>query len=218
MDKSNTVFTSFVYAEAALIKSLLEASGIAVFMYDENTARLNPFYSSAIGGIKLMVPDEQVEKARDVLEEYRAKEGQEADWGNARAFDIDIYEEDETEKQDTHCMDPRLLSLLLDSWNKPLVFVDADHVIRYMNRPARRTYAKWGDVIGKSIFHCHNDMSRQKIHESFAALKEGKKEVLITDSPKHRAYMRAVRDEEGTLIGYYERYDPPSGSREADRK
>ena len=76
MAKGNVVFTSYVYAEAALIKSLLEANGISVFMYDENTARLNPFYSSAIGGIKLMVPDEEVEKARDVLNEYREKEGQ----------------------------------------------------------------------------------------------------------------------------------------------
>ena len=32
---------------------------------------------------------------------------------------------------------------------------------------------------------------------------------MITDSPKHRVYMRAVRDEDGKVIGYYERYDPP---------
>jgi hypothetical protein len=42
-------------------------------MYDENTARLNPFSCSAIGGIKLMVPDEGAEKARDVLNEYRER-------------------------------------------------------------------------------------------------------------------------------------------------
>jgi hypothetical protein len=33
---------------------------------------------------------------------------------------------------------------------------------------------------------------------------------LITDSPKHRIYMRAVRDADGKLIGYYERYEPPA--------
>lgn len=116
--------------------------------------------------------------------------------------------------KETHGMEERLLSLLLDSWNKPVVFVDTDHVIRYMNRPARRTYAKWGDVIGKSIFHCHNELSRKKIQESYRNLESGKKEALITDSTKHRVYMRAVRDEDGTLVGYYERYELPRENRE----
>ena len=106
-------------------------------------------------------------------------------------------------------MDDRLLERIFDSWNKPVVFVDSDHVIRYMNRPARRTYARWGDVIGKSLFHCHNETSCRKIREAWEEILAGAREVLITDSAKHRVYMRAVRDEEGALIGYYERYDPP---------
>ena len=103
----------------------------------------------------------------------------------------------------------RILALLLDSWNKPVVFVDTDHRIQYMNKPARRHYSKWGDVIGKSIFDCHNPESGKTIREVFARFAEGTREVMITDSPKHRVYMRAVRDEEGKVIGYYERYDPP---------
>ena len=106
----------------------------------------------------------------------------------------------------------RILALLLDSWNKPVVFVDTDHRIQYMNKPARRHYSKWGDVIGKSIFDCHNADSRKTIEEVFARFAEGTREVMITDSPKHRVYMRAVRDEEGRVIGYYERYDPPGPS------
>ena len=106
-------------------------------------------------------------------------------------------------------MDSRLLSLLLDSWNKPVVFVDTAHLIRYMNMPARRHYAKWGDVIGKSIFHCHSSTSREIIESAYHGLTDGRKEVLIVNSHKHRVYMRAVRDEDGTLIGYYERYDAP---------
>ena len=98
MDKDNVVFTSFVYAEAALVKSLLEASGIKVFMYDENTARLNPFYSSAIGGIKLMVPDEDVDRAREVLQEYREKEGQETERGKTRAVDIDLFDDEKADE------------------------------------------------------------------------------------------------------------------------
>ena len=54
-----------------------------------------------------------------------------------------------------------LLTLILDSWNNSVVFVDTSHVIRYMNAPARMHYAKWGDVLGKSIFDCHNPDSCQ---------------------------------------------------------
>ena len=103
----------------------------------------------------------------------------------------------------------RLLSLLLDSWNRPVVFVDAGHVIRYVNRPARKVYARWGDIVGRSIFDCHNPDSCRTIREVFARFREGAKEELIHDSGRHRVYMRAVRDESGELIGYYERYDPP---------
>ena len=97
MGRDNIVFTTFVYAEAVLVKSLLEANGIDVFMHDENLTRMYPFYSAAVGGIKLAVPDEQVEKAQDVLREYRGSEGQEPDWGSARVIDYDIYEDGEDE-------------------------------------------------------------------------------------------------------------------------
>ena len=105
--------------------------------------------------------------------------------------------------------DGRILSLILDSWNKPIVYVDTDHIIRYMNTPAKRHYSKWGDVIGKSIFHCHNQESKEVIERAFADLISGVKEIMIVNSSKHRVYMRGVRNEEGELVGYYERYDPP---------
>jgi DUF438 domain-containing protein len=104
-----------------------------------------------------------------------------------------------------------IMKCILDSWNKPVVFVDTDHVIVYMNEPARKNYAKWGDVIGKSIFHCHNEQSCRTIREVFMELEKGAEEVMITNSEKHRVYMRSVRDKNGKLLGYFERYEPPSG-------
>ena len=98
MDRNNIVFTTFVYTEAVLVKSLLDANGIDVFMHDENLTRMYPFTSPAVGGIKLAVPDEQVAKAKDILREYRESEGQEPDWGSARAIDYDIYEGDGEEE------------------------------------------------------------------------------------------------------------------------
>ena len=42
----------------------------------------------------------------------------------------------------------------------------------------------------------------------FESLKNGVEEQIITDNQKYRIYMRAVRNKEGNLIGYYERYEP----------
>ena len=104
---------------------------------------------------------------------------------------------------------PELLTLILDSWNNSVVFVDTSHVIRYMNAPARMHYAKWGDVLGKSIFDCHNPDSCQIIRDCFARLQNGEEEILLADNEKQRVYMRGVRDNRGKLIGYFERYEPP---------
>lgn len=103
-----------------------------------------------------------------------------------------------------------ILSLILDNWNKPVVFVDSNHIIRYMNSPAKKHYKKWGNVIGKSIFDCHNKKSTNIIKDAFKKLEEGDEEALIVDNKKHRIYMRAVKDEKNFLIGYYERYELPN--------
>ncbi len=106
----------------------------------------------------------------------------------------------------------KLLSLLLDSWNSPVVFADTDHIIRYMNRTAREHYARFGDVVGKSVFACHNENSANMIRDIFLQIQAGADEVLYADNEKHRVFMRAVRDNQGKLLGYYERYEPPKGS------
>lgn len=102
-----------------------------------------------------------------------------------------------------------LMDAILDSMKDPVVYVDNDHIIRYMNKPAISNYAKWGDVMGRSIFDCHNEHSQEIIREVFAAMEQGEDERIISDNEKHRVYMRAVRDKDGRLIGYYERYEPP---------
>lgn len=96
MDSKNVVFKTLSFMEATLIKSLLEGNGIDVYLYDENISRLNPFYSSAVGGIKLLVPDDQVEKARETLREYRGKEGQDPSVGKNASFGLDLTGSDDT--------------------------------------------------------------------------------------------------------------------------
>jgi DUF438 domain-containing protein len=102
-----------------------------------------------------------------------------------------------------------LLNLIFDSWNQEVVFVDTDHIIRYINAPAVQKYAKWGDILGKSIFDCHNPDSCRMIRDMFIRFQNGADDILFADNEKHRVYMRAVRDKRGKLIGYYERFEPP---------
>jgi DUF438 domain-containing protein len=104
-----------------------------------------------------------------------------------------------------------LLAHILDSLPDPVVFCDTRHIIRYMNAPAVARYVGRPAAVGRSIFECHNDASNAEIARVLKLLADGVDEVLITDDEKHRAYMRAVRDAGGALLGYYERYEPPKG-------
>ena len=91
------------------------------------------------------------------------------------------------------------------------MFVDTEHVIRYMNTAAVAHFDDGEALLGTSLLDCHNKRSRKVILETLAAMREGEDERLISDNEKHRIYMRAVRDAAGKVIGYYERYAPPAG-------
>ena len=64
-----TVMTYSVQYEAEMARSLLEESGIEAYMADENLVGINALYGPAIGGIKLQVPADQAEKAREILQQ-----------------------------------------------------------------------------------------------------------------------------------------------------
>jgi PAS domain-containing protein len=100
---------------------------------------------------------------------------------------------------------------ILDSLKDPILFADTEHVTRYMNRAAMAYYEGGIDLLGRSLLDCHNEQSQAMMIEILAAMHEGLDERLITDDEKHRIYMRAVRDADGRVLGYYERYEPPSG-------
>lgn len=106
--------------------------------------------------------------------------------------------------------DASLMAVLLDSLKDPLVFVDTDHIIRYMNKAAIADFEEGAALIGRSVLDCHNENSQRQIIEILALMRAGEDERLITDNEKQRIFMRAVRDPNGTLLGYYERYEPPA--------
>lgn len=98
---------------------------------------------------------------------------------------------------------------LLNSMKYPVVVADLDHTIQFMNKAAIAQYKQGASLIGSNLLTCHNEISQHTIESVLERLKEGKNEELISDTPKNRIYMRAVRNERGELIGYYERYEVP---------
>jgi len=106
-------------------------------------------------------------------------------------------------------IDDQVKSAILESLKDPLLFVDTSHSIRYMNRAAMAHYSEGERLMGTSVLDCHNAVSQKTIIEIMGAMQDGLDERLITDNERQRIFMRAVRDVDGRLLGYYERYEPP---------
>ncbi len=69
MSQLITILTCTYPHEAHLARGVLEAGGIAVALQDELTVQVHGFYSNAIGGIKVQVPENDVEAALEILKE-----------------------------------------------------------------------------------------------------------------------------------------------------
>jgi PAS domain-containing protein len=103
-------------------------------------------------------------------------------------------------------VDQTTLLAILDSLLDPILVADTDHITRYMNRAAIDFYDGGADLIGRSLLDCHNEQSQREMIEILAAMREGEQERLITVKEDRCVYMRAVRDADNNLLGYYERY------------
>ena len=67
-----TVANCFDVTEALRLKALLEAAGIAAFIPDETTASIAPHHFLTASGVRLQVPDERAEDAREILAAERS--------------------------------------------------------------------------------------------------------------------------------------------------
>lgn len=98
---------------------------------------------------------------------------------------------------------------IIDQDRAPVVVCDTDSKIIYMNPASIRRYH--GDLTGKNLKLCHNADSNEKIDrvlEWFAASVDHN--IVYTsrnDRENKDVYMVALRDENGCLIGYYEKHD-----------
>ena len=107
-------------------------------------------------------------------------------------------------------MDNTFYESLLNSIKDPILVADIDHIVQYMNKAAIKHYEEGESLLGCNLLQCHNEESQKMMIEILSEMINGLDEKLITDSEKHRKFMRAVRNESGKLIGYFERYEPPN--------
>ena len=94
-----------------------------------------------------------------------------------------------------------------------VVICNLEHEIIYMNPAAVSRYAGSGgaDLIGKSLLGCHNAQSQERIKEVVSWFQESREHNIIytfhNKKENKDVYMVALRDETGTLIGYYEKHE-----------
>jgi PAS domain S-box-containing protein len=114
-------------------------------------------------------------------------------------------------REDDEVIDTQTYEAILNSIDSPIVFVDNDHVIRYLNKSARTQYCEkqgYPDLIGRSLFDCHNSESRMQIRELHGRLERGENEIFLeVNKDGEKVSLVAVRNVQGELLGYYERFE-----------
>jgi len=102
---------------------------------------------------------------------------------------------------------------VIDADNMPVVLCDVNHTIIYMNPSAVERYAKRGgaSLIGHSLLVCHSEESNSIIRMVVSWFEESTENnkvfTLHKDSENKDIYIVALRDDDGRLIGYYEKHE-----------
>lgn len=103
----------------------------------------------------------------------------------------------------------KLFKSIIDHDRAPVVVCDLDSVIVYMN-PASVEYYHC-DLTRKSLKACHNADSNVKIDRVLEYFAKDTQNNLVYTSYSEKEnkdiYMVALRDTDGTLIGYYEKHE-----------
>ncbi len=101
------------------------------------------------------------------------------------------------------------LKSIIDQDSAPIVICDLEHTVVYMNPASIARYHT--DITGKSIKLCHPEPANKKIEqvvEWFKQSKDNNKVYTYCNLKENKdVYMVALRDEKGTLIGYYEKHE-----------
>ena len=103
----------------------------------------------------------------------------------------------------------KLFKSVLEQDTAPVVVCDLDDIIVYMNPSAIKSYHK--DLTGSNLMDCHNAKSNEMIQKVIAWFRESKDNNIIytyhNKKENKDVYMVALRDDDGALIGYYEKHE-----------
>ena len=100
---------------------------------------------------------------------------------------------------------------IIDQDTEPVVICNLCHEIVYMNPAAIEHYSDEGGekLIGLVIFDCHSHASAEKIDRVVKWFTDSRENNIMHTSYNGKKdkdfYMVALRDEDGNLIGYYEK-------------
>lgn len=97
---------------------------------------------------------------------------------------------------------------LLDVDAAPVVICDKEGTVVYMNPASLKHYHV--NLVGRSIYDCHNAASCEKMKRVLGWFEQSvlNNQVYTYHNEKEQkdVYMIALRDETGTLIGFYEKH------------
>lgn len=68
-----TIFSSDSYIEASLFANRLKDEGVNAFLKDEFTVTIDPILSNAVGGIKIVVPENEAVIADSLIKSWKAE-------------------------------------------------------------------------------------------------------------------------------------------------
>ena len=98
-----------------------------------------------------------------------------------------------------------IIEAILESLPRPIVAVDENHIILYMNRIARE---KHSDLTGRSLLDCHSDSSVNKIYQIAGRLEAGETSITLRGEDGFiKSCFVAIQDYKGHFAGYYEMMD-----------
>lgn len=102
---------------------------------------------------------------------------------------------------------------VIDQDRCAVVICNLTHEIIYMNPAAAVRYENRGGaaLVGQSLLGCHNAQSAAMIEKVTAWFAESREHNIIytyhNEKENKDVYMVALRDADGTLIGYYEKHE-----------
>ena len=103
----------------------------------------------------------------------------------------------------------KLFKSVIDADRAPIVICDMDSVIVYMNPSAIKRYHK--NLTGSSLKDCHPADANEKIDKVLEWFQKSIDNNIVYTyhnvTENKDVYMVALRDDNGSLIGYYEKHE-----------